>query len=581
MTDHTAVNAGQRQIFLFAALVLGAVAIASFWKIFLIYDVIWDDNCWLQSIYLTDSVQAFNNTGWTQLHRPTVGGFLYFFIGLHRHTDYFFPVWHVASLITQIASALFIYLFIAELFRNRLLALFTGIAFLVFHLDQSMPYASVMNYRVGLTFSTLSLYLTAKACSEKTSWGLIALAGICALVAHSVFIEPAVALEPGRLGVIAYSLYLRNERGTGLVRKTLTHGSLFLALALPLVVFKLTNKPYGIYEGTYTTNPWFFLDWKPLLSEISDLLFFDWLSFWRLSRYADSFSFLMLPVSVGLFSYLLWKLQDGRLTGKGHDRASVLSTPSPMVAFVLGLLFLLPPLLMVKFAGMDLFLKGTQNNAHAIFGQVGFAMITGHIVTHFFTVISTNRQRKIWGYPLLAGILGIGVYYNNLGLDLYLDSWKRQTLFWQTFVKRFPTLPERADFLFDVADGAPLSDLRIFFDFEVNLNLLYARSTDPAQFRRYRVFSMEEYRGLAIKRGLKQLDDSPIERPTHWGREVLDPKQFTVVLYRYGKILVNQEIAQYVRNYQQLPYSNWIQHRTPELPPETGIYPLRNRLPGF
>lgn len=573
-----------------ASWLLAFVSILSFWKIFLIQDVIWDDNTWLQSIYSTDSVQSFNDTGWTQLHRPTIGAFLYIFLGLHRYTDSFFLIWHTLALLTQFASALLLYLFVKDLSKDKLLAIFTALSFLVFHLDQSLPFASSITYRIGLTLSIASLYLTVRACSgEKIRWALLALSGLYALIAHSVFIEHAVSLEPGRLAVIGYCLYRRPERGASLVRKTLTCWSFFLALAVPLIIFKLTNKPYGIYQATYATDPWFFLKWKQYTQEIMDLLFFDWLTFWKLSKYADVWSFILLPLATIFFFNFLWRLrimpasvaaEAGGINAHTASswRFAILSRP--VTIFALGFLFLIPPLLMIKYAGLDFYLKGTQNNTHGIYAQVGYAIIIGNVVTMAFTRIAQAYPTRRTLYILLGGLFGLGAYYNNIGLDLYQDSWQRQTLFWQTFIKRFPTLPEKADFYFDVDDEAKLSDLRIHYDFEANLNLLYARSTDPSKFRSYRVFVPEEYRNLARKRGVSQLDDSTIERLTPWGRDTLEPRQFIVVSYRPGELLVNREIKQRAINYQQLHYGNWLDRDLPT-PLPAGNYPLRHRLQGF
>lgn len=568
---------------------LALVSILSFWKIFLIQDVIWDDNTWLQSIYSTDSVQSFNDTGWTQLHRPTVGAFLYVFFGLHRHTDYFFLVWHTLVLLTQFTSALFLYLFVRELFRDKLLAIFTAISFLAFHLDQSLPFASAITYRIGLTLSIASLYLTVKACAgEKIRLAMLALSGLLALIAHSVFIEHAVSLEPGRLAVIGYCLYKRPVRGALLAKKSLACWSFFLALVVPLVIFKLTNKPYGIYQGTYTTDPWFFLKWRQNIQEILDLLLFDWLTFWKLSKYADVWSFMLVPLAPIFFFTFLWHLrakevsvatETGNINVRSKSGWGAMIQSKPAAVFAMGFLFLIPPLLMIKYAGLDFYLKGTQNNTHGIYAQIGYAMIIGTAITATFKWINQMCPTLKTPYFLLGGLLGLGVYYNNIGLDLYQDSWRRQTLFWQTFIKRFPTLPEKADFYFDVTDDADLSDLRIHFDFEANLNLLYARSTDPSKFRNYRVFVPEEYHNLARKRGISQLGDSTIERPTQWGSDTLEPRQFIVVSYRHGEMLVNREIRRRV-NTQQLHYSNWVDRDPPALPP-AGDYPLRHRLPGF
>jgi hypothetical protein len=180
----------------------------------------------------------------------------------------------------------------------------------------------------------------------------------------------------------------------------------------------------------------------------------------------------------------------------------------------------------------------------------------------------------------VAGLLGLGVYYNNIVLDLFRDSSQRQIIFWKKFTDRFPALPAKADFLFDVDEREPYSDLRIFFDFEVHLNLLYSRSVGDSEFRRYRVFTMEEYRNTASARKTARPDDSPIERHTQWGPETLDPKEFVVIRYRDGKLLVNEEIRQHQKNNLVIPYWNWLDGKTPSLP-ASGDYPLRYKVPGF
>jgi hypothetical protein len=569
--------------------IIGAVTVVCFWKIFLINDVIWDDNCWLQSVYSTNSRQDFVDTGWAQLRRPLVGSYLYFLFWPYRHTDFFFPIWHSLSLLTQLVSAIFLFLFVRDLFKNTHLALLTALFFLAYHLDQTLPYASATNYRVGLALSTVSLYLTVRACAEKTHWGLLLVAALCALIAHSVFIELALALEPGRLAAIAYCLHRRGEGGFDLIKKTLGHFLPFLALGLPLVAFKFTTKPFGIYQGSYIADPWFFLKWKSISHEILKLIFSDWFSLRKLSRYGDILSFVTLPVTVGFFVHALRNLRTKPFmpvlakTGSNPLPQNGTSTrPSvTTIIFITGLLFLLPPLLMVKYAGMSFYILGAQDNAHAIFGQIGLAILAGLIAT---LILSWSAKREDWIKRTcalaIACILGLGVYYNNIVIDLFRDSSQRQVLFWKRFTDRFPTLPNTADFLFDVDDQAPYSDLRGHFDFEINLNLLYLRSTDYSQFRKYRVFVMEEYRNTANARKTAQLDDTPIERNTQWGHETLDPKRFVVVRYRNGELLVNEEIKQHQKNDRGIPYGNWLDHKTPT-PLPASDYPLRHKVPGF
>lgn len=570
--------------------VISIVAIASFWKIFSIHDLIWDDNCWLQSFYATANLEQFLETGGKPLGHEALGSIIYWLWWLHKYTDFFFPVWHTLSLLTQIGSAIALFFLVKGLFKDERLAFFAAILFIVFHLDQALPFATIMNYRIGLLLSIISLYLTVRALESETNRrGLLALSALSAAPAHSVFIEQAVALEPGRLAIIAYFLYYtRNIEGTKLAKKSLLYWLPFVALMLPLIVIKLTNKPYGVYEGTYSLDPWFFLNWKQNLREISDLLLLEWLRFWKLSRFSEGIMpLLIFAGGIPFFMYVLGHLVPRPFPEHAPQRSAphrwmTASTLHLANTYGVGIALLLPPLLMVKFAGLDLQLIGSQNSSHGILAQIGYAIILGKIAEQSFTsTISRKKPTRLWRFLPLASVLALGVYYNNIGLDLYQDSWKRQTLFWKTFVQRFPVLPERADFVIDAADGARLSDQRIHFDFEIGLNLLYARSSDPAEFRRYRVFTMEDYRNQAIKRGVPQLDDRPIERLTHWGRDVLDPRQFIVVIYRHGHLLIGPEIKRYVSDYHKLPYSNWVDHQFPDFSSSAGPYPLRDRLPGF
>lgn len=568
---------------------IGAVTIVCFWKIFLINDVIWDDNCWLQSVYATNSLQEFLDTGFTQMRRPLVGSYLYSLFSLHRYTDFFFPAWHVLSLLTQFVTAVFLFLLVRNLFKDARFALLTSLFFLTYHLDQTLPYASASNYRVGLALSTVSLYLTVKACAEKTRWALLSVAALCAVLAHSVFVELALALEPGRFALIAYGLHKQGIQGRKLLTGSLARWAPFLVLAIPLVVFKLTARPYGIYAGSYTPDPWFFLEWRQTLREIKGLIYSDWFSLRKLSRYADLLSYTTFFVMIAVFVYVLVNVKGSpaatptaRNNPSRSSRTGTIARPSKTtMVFIIALLFLLPPLLMVKYAGMHFSLLGAQDNPHAIFAQIGLALLVSHIAV---LLLAWSKRKKTWIRNsctlAVAGLLGLGVYYNNIVIDLFRDSTQRQARFWSTFTERFPALPDRADFLFDVSESAPYSDLRGFFDFEVNLNLLYARSTDYSAFRRYRVFTMEDYRNAAMARKTSRLDDAPLSRHTQWGAETLDPKEFVVVRYRDGVLLVNEEIMQNQKNNRDIPYGNWLGHKIPA-PLPVGDYPLRRKVPGF
>jgi hypothetical protein len=569
--------------------IIGAVTIVGFWKIFLINDVIWDDNCWLQSVYATNSLREFLDTGFMQMRRPLVGGYLYSLFTLHRYTDFFYPVWHALSLLTQFITAVFLFLLARDLFKDTRFALLASLFFLTYHLDQTLPYASASNYRIGLALSTVSLYLTVRAFAQGTRWTLLSAAALCAILAHSVFVELAIALEPGRFALIAYGLHKQGMQGRKLLAGSLARWAPFLVLAIPLIVFKLTAKPYGIYAGSYGTDPWFFLEWRQTLREIKGLIYSDWFSLRKLSRYADLLSFTAFFIMIAVFVYVLINVRGSpsatsatRNNSRRSSRAGTIARPSETtIVFIIALLFLLPPLLMVRFAGMHFSLLGAQDNPHAIFAQIGLALLVAHIAV---LLLNWSRKKKVWiknsCMLAVAGLLGLGVYYNNIVLDLFRDSSQRQIIFWKKFTDRFPALPAKADFLFDVDEREPYSDLRIFFDFEVHLNLLYSRSVSDSEFRRYRVFTMEEYRNTAIARKTARLDDSPIERHTQWGPETLDPKEFVVIRYRDGMLLANEEIRQHQKYNLVIPYENWLDGKI-SVPPISGDYPLRYKVPGF
>ena len=75
------------------------------------------------------------------------------------------------------------------------------------------------------------------------------------------------------------------------------------------------------------------------------------------------------------------------------------------------------------------------------------------------------------------------------------------------------------------------------------MNLLYADSTNPEKFRRYKVFAFEEFKPEMMEKfRCNQANEGKMERMTHFGKEELDPCKFIVVHYRNGELLVNKEI---------------------------------------
>jgi len=236
---------------------------------------------------------------------------------------------------------------------------------------------------------------------------------------------------------------------------------------------------------------------------------------------------------------------------------------------LLGLVILLPPALLFWATGLGITFLGAQDNAHAILLLPGYALIVGNLLAAFYTL----NARKWYARLAIAGILGMGVYYNNLAIDIFKDSWQAQSRFWLAFMQRFPSLPESADFMIDARLPTYYPDLRINFDFEYPLNLLYARSADPAQFRRYRVFTNEEFYRWYLVNQRGTVDMKSIVRTTRFGKESLDPGKLIVVRYDGIRLQVNNEI---ILNNPKIEYRLWADKNLPALPaPST--YPLRGK----
>lgn len=566
---------------------IGLLAILSFWKLWLIRDVIWDDNCWLLSAYATDSLISFLDTGFNQMQRPLVGVLMYYLFGLHKTSELFYFVWHGLTLITEIASPLLLFYLVRRLFPDQyLLAVFTAFAFVLFHLDHSLPYASATNYRLGQTLGLTSLLLTAAALgrASEIGWKKYVAALTLGLIAHSVLMEAAIALEPGRIAIIGWLLYVSGSRGTILVRSTAAYGAPFLIAAVPLVMHKILHKPYGIYAENYVTNPSFFLNFDKNLGELWGLLVRDWFGLIKIARHVDTAGVVSWVLSAILLVVVVRHLTISTAGGtpRAVDSTAAKETPASRLrhAVLLALALLLPPLWLFEYAGLDTILFGNQNNVHAIFMQGGYALLLGAGMAwiHGRYVVPATR----WKTAILVLPLSLGALVNNGSIDLFHKSWRDQTRFWHAFVDRFPSLPERADFLFDIHGQGVLSDLRNHFDHEIWLNLLYSRSVGATDFKRYRVVTLENFANHARKTPAWHTGTQNIERITHLGPESIDPRQLVVVLYYDNRVWVNEEILKQFGA--QTPYWPWLQKQRPpvtDAPQGSSHFPWRSRLEGF
>lgn len=575
--------------FILAVGVIPAVAILSFGQVWSIHDVIWDDNCWVLSVYASANLREFLGTAFVELRREQLGVFLYYLIALHKSTNSFYVVVHTINLGTQIFSPVLLYFLVRNLFNGqRLLALFVALGFTAFPLDHELPHVSGMNYRIGLLLAIASLYGTERALAGghlRRVPMLLALG--CAILSYYVFIEATISLEIGRLALVVYMLRRRGSSPRDLVREVLLYWAPFCVPIIPLALYKLLYRPYGIYQGTYETDPLFFLDYERVFKAVAHVAYFPWIALLKDLHYASIWSVMMAIIAGGLSLALLKKLPaivDGDAGRAGRDAQNSLASQGivqekirvPRAFLVLGIAFLVPPACLFLYAKQPL--AGSGFSAHAAMLQIGSAFLIGSALHGLYSLaISSSGKRRACMF-LLGLILSLGVFFNNINLDLYRDSWVHQDRFWQAFVARFPSLPEKALFFFDVEDGAYYSDLRNPYDFELHLNLLYATTTDPAHFHKYSVYTKQEFVRRFVMSSKTEESFERIQRESqHWGREHLDPRLFIAVRYRENELLVNREI---LGRYPNMEYGVWADKDFPALPQPAG-YVLRHKLEGF
>lgn len=546
-------------------------------------DVFWDDNCWLQAVYVSDNLSQFLDTGFVEMRRIPLGAFLYYFFGLHKLTDHAVLLWQIFNLTIQVATPLLIYRLVANLSSgNRVVGAAAAVFFIVAPLDHTLPYLSAINYRLGLLLSVLSLLLSERAvAAEKTRWGLLVASLMLSLFTQYALTESAVALEPARALVFWHHL-----RGRGLcwragIMHTARYSAIFFAGMAPLILYKILYPPFGMYEGIYKTDITGLFNWKEHARLAWITLRGLWIVLLKLGAYASVVS-VMLGIAAALLSFfLLRRIGIQPLDNAGNAEIPAWQRCVKPISLVL--LFATTVLLlqhfMFAFAGRPMALGA--DSSHTALMQIGYAIIGGALILCLLSRIAQLPARRGIATATLAAFIGLGVYFNNLNLDLYAQGSDRQTLFWKTFTSRFPNLPPGATLFVDATDPFFFytSDLDNTYDLELYINLLYAPNTDTASFRRYRILSIEdEFRQLYQERPSDITEFKPVSRMSHFGRDVLDPRSFIVVRYRDGELLVNDEI---LAKYPGVPYAAWARKPFPILPDAPGDYPLRSRTPGF
>lgn len=531
-------------------------AVLSYGRTWLIQDIIWDDNCWLLSAYATDSLRAFLETGFIELRREAVGTFLYYLFSLHKSGNYF-PVWHGLNALTLLGTPLLLYFFVRNLFNgNSLLAFFAAISLIAFPLDYTLPYASDINYRFSLLLAIFSLLLLERAL-RTTAISPWLLAGSLAsgVAAYLIFMEGAVAFEPARALIIGYLLHARGLRRKPLYARTLALWSPFLALAILYMAYKLLFKTHGIYTQIYAADFPALFHWKELGKTIAHLLFYQWFVLLREARFFSPVSYLLGAAGAFLFFTVLW----GRLARKEEPAQARLAHKHPVgtlssndvrLAVGLAVALLLPQALMFLLFSRP-FAWG-MNSSHAILAQAGYAVGGGLLLTLVVTRAASRPALRL----LCAMAIGAGIFMNNANLDMYFESWKAQTRFWEHFRERFPVLPERATFFFDVRDERLYTDLRNYYDFEFQMNLLYDAGGPPSRFRKYRAYTITELHETPGRTPESLIQAAVIERRSHLANDALEPRDFIVVHYRNGRLRVGEEI---LRDYPDIAYRSWLE----------------------
>ncbi len=572
----------------------------AFLRIWFVQDIIWDDNFWAETLYECQSnYDCFFKTGFLEMARPQLAPYIYFMFWLYQHTEYYYVVWHVIDTLTSIGSPLLLYLFLKNLFpKKQELAFFSAAAFVIFNLDQTLAFLAASNYRIGSTLTILSFYLTERGFQkDKVQPGYLVVAAICAVLSHSVFIEATLTLEPARGLAIAYLVRSRLTRARPVWLWTLRYWYLFVLLTLPIIEYKLLNKPSGMYGHMYGINPLFFLEWRTTLVALTHYLQFSWVIILHHLDNVTAASWALGTATIMGTYLILYKTEKlpvfGKLRAKLEDRSAThilrSAWQSDKQFLLLGALaFFLPALFFQVVSRPPITIMETYSS-HAAVAQAGYAMLAGWLLAVVYKASILRGKRDPWIKYCLAAIFGVGIFFNSATIDQYLESWTVQNRFWTDFTKRFLAIPDGKHFIFDIPKLPTLySDTGNMYTLELHLNLLYATDVVPSPFRRVTANDVEIWGrhvlGAIIEAAQKNVtagDNKIIQRPirtrTFFGQATIQPEDLIFVHYRKGELLVNEEIS---KKYPEIWYKEWLDKPFPELPTPPAAYPLRYRMRG-
>jgi len=426
--------------------------------------------------------------------------------------------------------------------------------------------------------SVISFYLTHRALAERFRWLYMMVALLLSGVSHSFLVEGTVALEPARLFMIGLILHGKGYKKNEMIKKSLKYWLPFILVCTPVALYKLLYRPYGMYGGTYSDDMLFFLNWKRHLYYLAMLLGGNWAYFLLKSKYLAYLSF--YSIISGLIAVLTTCLVLGRRYAgdAGFKEIRCLftcagtgsATKRIRMMLLLGAMLLVPTAIMYEYFGREI--EPGFPSRHGSIMQLGNAIVIGGVLCVVLNkLLDVFKNGKQYIVLSMAALLGLGVFFNNLNLDLYFEIWEKKRDFFGSFLERFPTIPRKSDFLFDIQVKFPLGSRLAVYNAELPLNLLYAESTEPGEFRSHKV--AEWY---FFKHGFER-DRSKYEGWSHLGRHTLNTNNIIVIRWQPGEFLVNREILE---KYPNVEYRVIADKGLP-LSPLLATYPLREKMNAF
>jgi len=421
-------------------------------------------------------------------------------------------------------------------------------------------------------------------CTLKTLAGISPRKHLLAALALSVFasyclIEGAVALEPARFFIILFCLRKKHADIQTACRKAVKIWLPFAVALIPIAVYKYCCKPYGIYSGIYNQSFRNFLEPQAYHFLCRHFSLWNWRLLWRFVDGVPTHALACGAAATGLAVCFLTRT---RMTSEAPPVPIAASDPnrrfldvSPeerhAAIFFFGLLlFFFPAALYLytyRVPGISF------ESRHGIILQLGFPAMLGSAI---FWLQGLMRQGQ--AFRLLAALfIGGGVFFNNVNIDQFSKAKAFKQEFWTAFARRFPSLPEQSDFLFDVTRDSLLYFVSSHNEFELPLNMLYATSTDPAKFRAHRALVPDEW----PRDGRKHF-----RRPSLYADDAFDAARIIAVYYWDKELLINEEILarchppfkQEILARCHQPYSALFKKPFPNLPAQPRPYLLRHKL---